>query len=407
MDVSSKADDNPDNFPLLSSFDCASKPSSAPALSIDHSSELSNPPSHHPYPDTMNKPMATSLDQRFHSMLQMIQLQQQQQQQQQLAYSSDASDLRYTQLDNTTTHIHQEIEQQSASSHKILERLDSHHSAINDLIHSKEVPLAPLPSHDSVKDTANQNVRPLSPPFFTSHSHHPGSQYTIPPCRTDCPSPLHKFHQPSPKPSNNIFGSNVFALACSGKIQYSVIEMALKTKVLIDDSTLQLERFYSGIVCTMCYAFESGLDILPPFIDLDQNLDSESLFLNNLVGSNLTKCCQVFLRISEIIKDRFNMVECILSAQCPKAAIVINANPVLGGWDWGYIQEQYYLYTKTVSGKKFTRNNWVVHLLRSLHVYRHSIWMTCNQSHGGVNQDQKAFNRKKILKIIRKLYCKD
>jgi hypothetical protein len=66
--------------------------------------------------------------------------------------------------------------------------------------------------------------------------------------------------------------------------------------------------------------------------------------------------------------------------------------------DWGYIQEQYYRHTNSVSHRKFTRNNWVVHLLRSFHTYRHSIWMTRNKSfHGGGNKDQKEFNRKKIF----------
>jgi hypothetical protein len=329
MDVSSKADDDPDVFPPLSSFDRASKPSSAPVLSTHNTSDSSTRLSQHPSSsDALHAPIATTLDQRFHSMLQMIQLQQQQ-----LTHSSDASDLRYKQLDQTTTRIHQEIERQSASSHQILERLDSHHSAINHLIHSKEVPLPPLTSHDSSKDDVNQNVRPLSPPLYTSHSHHTDSQYTMASRGNERQTPPHKSSHSSPKPSNNIFGSNVFALACSGKIKYSAIETALKTKVLVDDSTLQLERFYSGVIRAVCYAFESGLDILPPFIDLDQNLDFESLFLDNLVGSNLSKCRQVYLRIGEILKDRFNMIECISTSHCPKAAIVINANPVLGGWD--------------------------------------------------------------------------
>jgi hypothetical protein len=76
--------------------------------------------------------------------------------------------------------------------------------------------------------------------------------------------------------------------------------------------------------------------------------------------------------------------------------------------DWGYIQEQYYLHTKTVQGKKYTRNNWVILLLHSLYVYRHSIWMTRNQSlHGGINADQKHFNRTKLQKMVTKLYRKD
>jgi hypothetical protein len=54
------------------------------------------------------------------------------------------------------------------------------------------------------------------------------------------------------------------------------------------------------------------------------------------------------------------------------------------GWDkflkgyvakeWGFIQEQYYTHAKLPRKRKHTRKNWVVHLLRSLHSYCHSIW---------------------------------
>jgi hypothetical protein len=76
--------------------------------------------------------------------------------------------------------------------------------------------------------------------------------------------------------------------------------------------------------------------------------------------------------------------------------------------EWGYIQEQYYLHANLPRKKKHTRKNWVVHLLQSLHSYRHSIWMIRNQIiHGGKSKDHREFNGQKMLKIVGKLYQKD
>jgi hypothetical protein len=76
--------------------------------------------------------------------------------------------------------------------------------------------------------------------------------------------------------------------------------------------------------------------------------------------------------------------------------------------DWGYIQELYYKCTKVQRKRKHTRNNWVQHLLRSLHIYRQSIWNIRNQTvHGGTTKEQKEFTRKRLLKQVVKYYRKD
>jgi hypothetical protein len=48
--------------------------------------------------------------------------------------------------------------------------------------------------------------------------------------------------------SNNIFGSNEFAVACAGKIKFSKMENTLKTKKLENDTIEKLEKFYSQIL---------------------------------------------------------------------------------------------------------------------------------------------------------------
>jgi hypothetical protein len=76
--------------------------------------------------------------------------------------------------------------------------------------------------------------------------------------------------------------------------------------------------------------------------------------------------------------------------------------------EWGRLQEHYYSHAKIRHKKNHTRNNWVLHLLQSLHTYRHSIWTVCNQVlHGGSNKDQQEYTRRKMLKTITKLYCRD
>jgi hypothetical protein len=76
--------------------------------------------------------------------------------------------------------------------------------------------------------------------------------------------------------------------------------------------------------------------------------------------------------------------------------------------EWGYIQESYYNSTKIQRKRKHTKNNWVQHLLRSLHIYRQSIWNIRNQTvHGGSTKAQKELSRKKLLKLVVKYYRKD
>jgi hypothetical protein len=88
------------------------------------------------------------------------------------------------------------------------------------------------------------------------------------------------------------------------------------------------------------------------------------------------------------------------------------------GWDkflkgyiskeWGYIQEQYYASSKVVKKKKHTKKNWIIHLLRSLHTYRHNIWMIRNKvTHGGTTREQKEISRKQLLRLVVKLYRRD
>jgi hypothetical protein len=71
--------------------------------------------------------------------------------------------------------------------------------------------------------------------------------------------------------------------------------------------------------------------------------------------------------------------------------------------EWGRLQE--YHYSKIQRKHIHTRNNWVWHLLRSLHTYRHSIWTAWNQVlHGGSTKAQQEYTRRKMLKTITKLY---
>jgi hypothetical protein len=88
-----------------------------------------------------------------------------------------------------------------------------------------------------------------------------------------------------------------------------------------------------AIIRSICYAFElGGITFLPSFLDLDTSIDFEHLFLHDLLGSNLRKCRQIFLRIGEVIKDRLTNEDCILSTTSPKAKIIIQSNPTTDGW---------------------------------------------------------------------------
>jgi hypothetical protein len=282
-----------------------------------------------------------SLDDRFHSVLQMIQMQQTQ-----MNNSDSANKLRYDQLDSTTSFISNQLKHQTESTNAILQQLGTQNNALSGLITSSK--------HPSVTSHMNKDQSCLQPSSFpkVEQNNHDNSVTSPHDCPTDS-----RFHKPTTEnttsstsdpsiPTNqphkltnqnfstsNIFGSNEFALACSSKIKFSEIESSLKTKKLKDDSDLQMERFYSGIIRSVCYAFESGLNIVPSFLDLNPDINFEEIFLHDLVGSNFFKCRQVFNRIGEIIKDRMVSNDCISHDCCPKAFIVIKANPVLTGWE--------------------------------------------------------------------------
>jgi hypothetical protein len=189
-----------------------------------------------------------SLDDRFRSVLGMIEMQQTQ-----LSNADKANTLRYNHLDTTTSFITTQLDQQKQSTQMILKQLDSQNSVLNNLISSsmnQSHKIAPS-SNQSCDDTklttkveavdAHQSVIPTNDSLFGSCDHKP-SNGSHPHSDTHSVGhePTHKVPH-LPTTSTNIFGSNEFALACSGKIKFSEIESSLKTKKLNNDTDIQME----------------------------------------------------------------------------------------------------------------------------------------------------------------------
>jgi hypothetical protein len=277
------------------------KPSSASSYtSIDcymgsyaNATKRNLPRDSQPNDDSPTSPV--SLDDRFHSVLRMIQLQQTQ-----MTNADTANKIRYNQLDSTTSLISRQLEE---SNKNIMKQLGSQNNVLNELITSS-MSSSGHPTgtkqHQSTSSIPTPKIEPTDmskgpdpthdcPTVPTTHMSNPSNKVHSLEQQTDS---THKFsnHQGSP----NIFGTNKFSLACTGKIKFSEIESSLKTKQLKDDSDIQMERFYSGLIQSICYVFESGLNIIPSFLNLDKNINFKKIFLHNLIGSNLQKCRQIY-----------------------------------------------------------------------------------------------------------------
>jgi hypothetical protein len=311
------------------SYPTTSKPSSASSTSqsdpLPHvSNDFVTVPSSKTTLDTIDQHHLNDLDKRFYNMLELLQLQQSQ-----TTRTNEKQDIYFRKLSDSNELIRQSIESQNNVFSKLVGSLhqlppDEKPPSIPDKAPNTipYLPKAPVTSHHS--SGLSVPHQPIAP---SGNLHHCPPQENI----------SHNFSKnaksdPSLASSPNIFGSNEFALACAGKIKFSEIESSLKSKSLEDDSIEKLEKFYSSVMRSVCYAFESGIHFLPSFLDLDTSLDFRSLFLHDLLGSNLRKCDHVYTRIGEIIKDRLTNSECISSSTSPKAMVIIQSNPTTDGW---------------------------------------------------------------------------
>ena len=129
------------------------------------------------------------------------------------------------------------------------------------------------------------------------------------------------------------FNQNAFSVLIDDtKIKYSNIETYLKNKILADDSTLELSKLYSSFIRAVCFGINAPLHFLPSFRSLDRTLEFAPIFLRNLHGFTLNKCRSVFDHIGELIKAQLTNEVCISKSRSPRAALIIESNPLTDGW---------------------------------------------------------------------------
>ena len=136
-----------------------------------------------------------------------------------------------------------------------------------------------------------------------------------------------------PTTSSTIFGQNNFLLLVtnSTKIKYMSMETHLKTKTLVNDTIIELEKLYTSIIMAISFDFETDVSFIPSFQMLNHDTHFEKVFLQNLIGTTHQKCFSIFTRLGSILKACLISSTCISSSQSLKAAIVIRANPLLSG----------------------------------------------------------------------------
>ena len=89
---------------------------------------------------------------------------------------------------------------------------------------------------------------------------------------------------------------------------------------------------YESLIRSLNIGFSATLQFLPTFEQINSDLSFRRYFLDGLIGSNYDKAFNIFTQLGQIIKDRIVNDECISSASCPKAYIIIHSYLQLDGW---------------------------------------------------------------------------
>jgi hypothetical protein len=133
-----------------------------------------------------------------------------------------------------------------------------------------------------------------------------------------------------------MFSANEISIAISGndsKIKYAAIATELKNVKLLNDSTQQLEDFFSSFMIAVTFGFQINLDFLPTFEELTPQINFKRLFLRNIIDNiTIRKVTAVYTRIGRIFKQVLLKDTCISATYAPKAQRIISTNRFLDGW---------------------------------------------------------------------------
>ena len=132
----------------------------------------------------------------------------------------------------------------------------------------------------------------------------------------------------------NMFGMNSMSLVANDKIKFNDIINYMEKVSLASDTAKAMEKFYDGITLAVNVGFQFNVTFLPSFEELDSEIDFEDIFLGDIRGTtSYTSVRQIYKRLSDIIKKRFESPDCFSKSKCPLAYRIIESHSDEDGWE--------------------------------------------------------------------------
>ena len=143
----------------------------------------------------------------------------------------------------------------------------------------------------------------------------------------------HKMAEPHDD-NGNIFNQNEFSLVITEttKLKFSQMQNYLKDKSLEDETAQSFESFYTHILMGISFIFDSSMNILPHFTDLNKHINFRHVFLHNLIDSTKERCEAVFSKIGSILKMFLLSTTTISTSKTPSVDAIIRAYKHIDGW---------------------------------------------------------------------------
>ena len=127
---------------------------------------------------------------------------------------------------------------------------------------------------------------------------------------------------------------NSMSLVANDKIKFNDIINYMEKVSLASDTAKAMEKFYNGITLAVNVGFQYNVTFLPSFEELDSEIDFEDIFLCDIRGTtSYTSVRQIYKRLSDIIKKRFESPDCLSRSKCPLAYRIIDSHCDEDGWE--------------------------------------------------------------------------
>ena len=132
----------------------------------------------------------------------------------------------------------------------------------------------------------------------------------------------------------NQFNQNSFSLLVSGapKLKFSSMQTYLKDKALANETAQAFEELYTHINMGVSFIFDNSVNVLPPFQQLDKDINFSQILLHNLCSNTYEKCLAVFQKIGSLLKLYILSSTFLLPSTAPNVETIRKANISQDGW---------------------------------------------------------------------------